>query len=129
VATDRVVLDASAATNASIVDGWAALNSWQLTAPTLLWSEAAAAIRQLAYRGELSLHEERPALERLLAAPVVAISSKQLVDEAIDLAKDLGWAKTYDAEYIVLALRLDAALLTRDRRLAAIAGRYVRLAV
>ena len=129
MATDRVVLDASAAINASIVDGWAALNSWRLTAPTLLWSEAAAAIRQLAYRGELTAAEERSALERLLAAPVEAVASSQLVREALDLARDLGWAKTYDAEYIVLARRLDAAFLTRDRRLAAIAARYVRLAV
>jgi predicted nucleic acid-binding protein len=129
LATERVVLDASAAINASIADGWGALNSWDLTAPTLLWSESAAGIRQLAYRGELLADEERLALERLLAAPVAAVASSDLVREAIDLAKELGWAKTYDAEYIVLARRLGIALLTRDERLATTAGRYVRLAV
>lgn len=129
MATERVVLDASAAINASITDGWGALNSWDLTAPTLLWSESAAGIRQLAYRGELLADEERLALERLLAAPVAAVASSDLVREAIDLAKELGWAKTYDAEYIVLARRLGIALLTRDERLATTAGRYVRLAV
>jgi len=128
LAAERVVLDASAAISASIADGWGALSSWDLTAPTLLWSEAAAGIRQLAYRGELSADEERLALDRLLAAPVAAVHSSELVREAFDLAKELGWPKTYDAEYIVLARRLDIALLTRDGRLAATAGRYVRLA-
>jgi predicted nucleic acid-binding protein len=129
LATDRVVLDASAGISASIVDGWGALDRWHLTAPTLLWSEAAAGIRQLVYRGELAAEDERPALDRLLAAPVVAVASNELIRDAIDLAKDLGWAKTYDAEYIVLARRLDVPLLTLDRRLATIAGRYVRLAI
>ena len=40
----------------------------------------------------------------------------------------LGWAKTYDAEYVALAQILDIPILTRDRRLArGGASRFVRL--
>ncbi len=33
------------------------------------------------------------------------------------MARQLGWAKTYDAEYVALALMEECPLLTDDRRL------------
>jgi excisionase family DNA binding protein len=39
------------------------------------------------------------------------------------IADELGWAKTYDLQYLALAALLDAALATRDRTLAVAAGR------
>jgi predicted nucleic acid-binding protein len=37
--------------------------------------------------------------------------------EAWRIADSFGWSKTYDAEYLALALLLDAVLVTLDRRL------------
>lgn len=50
-----------------------------------------------------------------------------LQERAWQIADDLGWAKTYDAEYVALAQLSDAPLLTTDARLARSAVRLVRL--
>ncbi len=43
---------------------------------------------------------------------------RRLHDRAWSIADELGWAKTYDAEYVALAQLLDIPLLTVDGRLA-----------
>ena len=43
--------------------------------------------------------------------------------EAWAIADELGWTKTYDAEYLALARVLEAPLATLDRRLARAAAR------
>ena len=43
--------------------------------------------------------------------------SRDLVDRATAIAAQLGWAKTYDAEYLALAERLAIQLLTANARL------------
>ena len=127
MATERAVIDASAGVQASLTDGWRALSNLTLVTPTLFWSEASAGIRQLEFRAEISASEANAALLRLVDAPVEAIASRGLVRDASKLAKELGWAKTYDAEFVALAQRLDVPLLTVDARLAATAKRFVRL--
>ncbi len=112
---------------ASITDGWQALGHWTLVAPSLLWSEACAGLRQLEYRGQITGPEATHARDRLVSAQIEAVPSRDLMNDALALARELGWAKTYDAEFVVLARRLDARLLTVDARLAATAARYVRL--
>ena len=127
MATESVVIDASSGIRASLTDGWKALSRWKLVAPSLFWSEAAAGIRQLWFRGDITAGEATDALGRLLDAPVETVPSRELVADASALVAQLGWAKTYDAEYVVLARRLDASFLTVDARLAATASRFVRL--
>ena len=127
-ATDRVVIDASVAVKAAVVEaGFQQLISWELVAPTLMWSEACAAISQLRWRGELTDMEAEQAVVRLVVAPVTPHPSADLITEATQIARRLGWAKTYDAEYLALASLLGIALLTIDARLRSSASAVVRI--
>jgi predicted nucleic acid-binding protein len=115
----RLVVDASAASYlATSARGFQALEAHELHAPPLLWSEVTAAVHQQVWRGVLSASLGRGALEQLTAAPITPSDDHvALLADAWDIADRLGWAKTYDAEYVALTIRLNAALLTRDARL------------
>jgi predicted nucleic acid-binding protein len=53
----------------------------------------------------------------LLGLPIEYASPTAVTADAWALAETLGWAKTYDAEYIALARAVDAPLVTADQRL------------
>ena len=112
-----VVLDASAVSTLAVAGWLTDLESHAPIAPTLMWSEALASIRQSRWRGEISAETERRAVENLLTAQISRRSSDEVYRRAIRLANDLGWAKTYDAEYVVVAQLEEAPLVTLDGRL------------
>jgi predicted nucleic acid-binding protein len=117
---EQVVIDANTALKAALaadgLSGWAAVRLW---APSLIWSEAASGAGQMRWRGEIAAEDAHGALERLMRSPIELVPSRELVMDALQLARRLGWAKTYDAEYVALAQRLEIPLLTIDGRLAA----------
>jgi predicted nucleic acid-binding protein len=54
----------------------------------------------------------------LLQLPVTVETDPAMFQRAYELAAGLGWAKTYDAEYVATASTLSVALVTLDSRLA-----------
>ena len=96
----------------------ARLRRHEVVAPPLLWSEATASIRQRVYRSELTPALAQRMLQGLAEGRIRRVVRDDLYAEAYAIADRLGWAKTYDAEYVALARLLGCPLLTADARLA-----------
>ncbi len=81
-----------------------------------------------AYRGDIPATALESALERLEALDVelenVGAAHR---GRALQIALLLGWAKSYNAEYLALAQELDCPLLTVDARLSRGAGHLVEM--
>jgi len=89
----------------------------QLVGPPLLWPEVRSALHESASRGALTRVEADAAFERLGRAPIVARTPGALGREAWRIADEFGWMKTYDAEYVALAVILRCRLVTTDEGL------------
>lgn len=98
-------------------DDLAALAPGERCAPALMWSEARSALHEWVWRGRLDADKADQARARLEDADVKLATHPGLADEAWRIANDLGWAKTYDAEYVALASLLGCRLVTVDGRL------------
>jgi predicted nucleic acid-binding protein len=107
--------------------GLKALGREELVAPHLMWSEASSVIHELRWRKEISGELAAIALDRLDAADVSPRRPKGLIEEAWRIADRLGWAKTYDAEYLALARLLRCRLLTTDAKLKAAGSNVVNV--
>ena len=124
----RVVLDASLLIEIALAGGeLGPLTGHDLVAPPLALSEVTSTISEMAWRGELPRDRVRAALAYLRATPVTITRPADLPERAWSVASSLGWAKTYDAEYVALAQLLDVPLLTVDGRLARGVERLIRI--
>ncbi len=95
-----------------------------LHAPHLLDVEVAQVLRRYAAMGEIDRERGRAALADLADLPLRRYPHDVLLPRVWELRDKL---TAYDAVYVALAQALDAPLLTRDRRLAAAAGRLARV--
>jgi predicted nucleic acid-binding protein len=125
-----LVVDASLAVELSLdragEQASAALdNDGELIAPPLLWSEMPSVLHEMAFRGDISNALAEMALQKFLVGKLGVAEKRPdaLTSTAWEIAKEFGWAKTYDAEYVALAKILDCRLVTLDSRLHRGAGR------
>jgi predicted nucleic acid-binding protein len=92
----------------------------ELLAPTLLRSQTLSALHEAVHRGEMPADVAGELLPRV-GPPGIKI---RLLGDAVlrrrawDLADRLGWASTYDAEYVALTQLQADALVTLDAKLA-----------
>jgi predicted nucleic acid-binding protein len=96
-----LVTDASTIVKACLSQGgFAPIEHHDLVAPRLLWSEVPSVLHEMLSRREIAPTLARTAFERFGSAPVAARHPEMLSREAWRAADELGWAKTYDAEYV-----------------------------
>ena len=115
----RLVIDASAALHVAMAPRpTSGLDRFELVAPPILRSEGLSGLSAAVFRGALPEAALTTAFDRLESLPITIIDDgREHRRQALDIARSLGWAKTYDAEYVALARRLGCGLLTTDERL------------
>jgi len=89
-----------------------------LVAPTLVRSQALAALYEAARRGEISASEGMERVTRINSLKVRFLGDKVLQRQAWKVADELGWETTYDAEYVALTRLQADAFVTSDGDLA-----------
>jgi predicted nucleic acid-binding protein len=90
----------------------------QLVAPTLVRSQALAALYEAARSGEISRDEGLERVRRINSLKVRFLGDKVLQAQAWKVAEQLGWETTYAAEFVALTRLQADALVTSDRDLA-----------
>jgi len=109
----RFVVDCGVAVRL-VGDGIEVSPEHELLAPTLLRSQTLSALHEAVYAGELAPDTALDRLARIRALPIRLLGDAVLRRRAWDLAERLGWAETYDAEYVALTQLQADALVTLD---------------
>lgn len=114
----NLVVDASVAVAAVATPmGFARFQPFTLIAPPLMWIEAYSVLHSTLWRGEIDEGHALTMRARIDAAPIHRVAPKALGEGAWSVADEMGWAKTYDANYVALARLRDCRLVTVDGRL------------
>ena len=90
----------------------------ELLAPTLLRSQTLSALHEAVHAGEMPADVALDRLTSIRAMSIRLLGDAVLRRRAWDLAQKLGWAETYDAEYIALTQLQADAFVTLDDELA-----------
>ena len=113
----RFVVDASAVLHLASA-GVEVAGAHELLAPTLLRSQTLSALHEAVQRGEIPAEVARERLARIGRMPMRLLGDAVLRRRAWELADRLGWASTYDAEYVALTQLQADAFVTLDAKLA-----------
>jgi predicted nucleic acid-binding protein len=90
----------------------------ELLAPTLLRSQTLSVLHEAVQRGELPAGVARDRLACIGRIKIRLLGDAVLRRRAWEVADQLGWASTYDAEYVALTLLRADAFVTLDAKLA-----------
>ncbi len=112
----KYVVDAGAVLRLAS-EGLAIPDEHGLLAPTLLRSQTLSLLHEAVDRGELE-DAARDHLALIGKLPIRLLGDAVLRRRAWELADELGWASTYDAEYVALTQLQADALITLDAELA-----------
>ena len=113
----RFVVDASAVLHL-VSEGIEVSGKHKLLAPTLLRSQVLSTLHEAVQRGEVPADVARDHLGRIGRMPIRLLGDGVLRRRAWELADRLGWASTYNAEYVALTQLQADALVTLDAELA-----------
>jgi predicted nucleic acid-binding protein len=113
----RFVVDPGAALHL-VSAGVEVSSAHELLAPTLLRSQTLSALHEAVQRGELPADVARDRLTSIGRLPIRLLGDAVLRRQAWEVADRLGWASTYQAEYVALTLLQADALVTLDAELA-----------
>jgi predicted nucleic acid-binding protein len=90
----------------------------ELLAPTLVRSQTLSELHEAVQRGEVTAEVARHRLMLIGRMPIRLLGDAVLRRRAWQLADELGWAETYDAEYVALTQLQADAFVTLDAKLA-----------
>ena len=90
----------------------------ELLAPTLLRSQTLSALHEAVHRGDIAPDVALDRLARVWAIRIRLLGDAVLRRRAWEIAEQLGWADTYDAEYVALTQLQADAFVTLDTELA-----------
>jgi predicted nucleic acid-binding protein len=113
----RFVVDAGAVLHLAS-EGIEVAGEHELLAPTLLRSQTLSALHEAVQRGEIPAEVARDRLARIGQMPIRLLGDAVLRRRAWEVANQLGWASTYNAEYVALTQLQADAFVTLDADLA-----------
>jgi predicted nucleic acid-binding protein len=113
----KYVVDASAAVYLA-TEGIEVPSTHKLLAPTLLRSQVLSTLHEAVHRGDVPADVARAQLARIGKMPIRLLGDGVLRRRAWEVADQLGWASTYEAEYIALTQLQAEAFITLDADLA-----------
>ena len=100
----------------------------QMLAPALLRSQMLSLLYQAVQRGEMTKKDAERQRDYVLGMRIRLFGEPVLQRVAWQVADQLGWSDTFDAEYVALTQLEADALITLDRQLADAAKNLVAVA-
>lgn len=123
----RFVVDSTAVLHMA-AEGFEVAEEHELLAPTLLRSQALSALHEMVQAGQFPAEAARDHLAYIGRLKMRFLGDAVLRKVAWEVADELGWASTYDAEYIALTKLQADALVTLNAELARAAEGIVETA-